>query len=200
MSIYKPYTYLIGWSKYNIWYYGARWAKKCDPCDLWTTYFTSSKEVKKYRELYGEPDVVEVRKTFTIREEARIWEEKVQRRLNVIKDDKWLNKQYGGKKFCSDGDPETSKKISKSLKGKSKSEEHKQALRKPKKKGYKQTLDHKYKRSMSNSCEWYITFPDGHKEIIKNLSEFCRQEGLKYGQSNLIHGWSYKGYKAKKYG
>lgn len=119
MSIYQPYTYLIGWTKYNIWYYGARWAKGCHPNDLWVTYFTSSKEVKKYRKLYGEPDIVEIRRISDCGKKIRLWEEKVQRRLNVVKNSKWLNKQYGGVKFCSDGDPETGRRISNSLKGKS---------------------------------------------------------------------------------
>lgn len=42
MSIYIPFTYLIGWSKYDKWYYGVRFAKGCNPDDLWNTYFTSS--------------------------------------------------------------------------------------------------------------------------------------------------------------
>lgn len=42
MYIYTPYTYLIGWSKHNIWYYGKRTAKNCHPNDFWVTYFTSS--------------------------------------------------------------------------------------------------------------------------------------------------------------
>ena len=47
------YTYLIGWTKYNIQYYGVRYAKGCHPDDLWKTYFTSSKYVKEFREKNG---------------------------------------------------------------------------------------------------------------------------------------------------
>lgn len=64
--IYKdvPFTYLIGWSKHNLWYYGCRFAKGCKPDDLWTKYFTSSigkddiKGVREYRQELGEPDVI----------------------------------------------------------------------------------------------------------------------------------------------
>jgi len=45
-SIYQsnlPYTYLIGWSNLNTWYYGRRTSKNCHPSDLWQKYFTSSK-------------------------------------------------------------------------------------------------------------------------------------------------------------
>jgi|688.fasta_scaffold271248_3 hypothetical protein len=95
---------------------------------------------------------------------------------------------------------ETKDAIRKSLTGKPKSEKHKQALRKPKKKGHKQSAEHKYKKAMNKSSKWIITYPDGQTEIIVNLSQFCRDNDLKYGQSNLIHGWTYKGYRAEKYG
>lgn len=85
------YTYLIGWSKHNKWYYGCRFAKKCKPSDLWTTYFTSSKHVKRFRELHGEPDVIEIRKTFEDVDKCRLWEEKVLKRSDVINKEKWLN-------------------------------------------------------------------------------------------------------------
>lgn len=59
-----PYTYLVGWRSMDVWYYGVRYAKDCDPTDLWKTYFTSSKRVAEFRATNGEPDVIEVRKTF----------------------------------------------------------------------------------------------------------------------------------------
>lgn len=97
-----PYTYLIGWTKYNIWYYGARYANGCSPNDLWVTYFTSSKRVKSTRISYGEPDVIVVRKTFAIADEAITWESKVLRRLNCSKREDFLNNQNGsGCKACS---------------------------------------------------------------------------------------------------
>jgi hypothetical protein len=91
MHIYTPYTYLIGWSQYNKWYYGVRYSKDCHPSDLWINYFTSSKHVKEFREDHGDPDVVQIRKTFNNRKDALDWEEKVLRRLNVSKESKWLN-------------------------------------------------------------------------------------------------------------
>lgn len=92
MHIYQPYTYLIGWSTYNKWYYGVRFAKNCHPEELWVSYFTSSKHVKKFRKDYGEPDIIQVRKRFSDSVSARIHEEKVLVRMNVINEDKWLNK------------------------------------------------------------------------------------------------------------
>jgi hypothetical protein len=87
-----PYTYLIGWTKLNIWYYGVRYAKDCHPSDLWVRYKTSSNYVKNFVLQHGDPDIVQVRKIFTEVNKARLWEETVLRRMNVINDDKWLNK------------------------------------------------------------------------------------------------------------
>ncbi len=86
-----PYTYLIGWSKFNTWYYGVRYAKNCNPNELWIKYFTSSKEVQKFRKLNGEPDIIEIREIFINKYKARKWEHKVLRRLQIVNNSKWLN-------------------------------------------------------------------------------------------------------------
>lgn len=86
------YTYLIGWKKQNKFYYGVRFAKNCHPDDLWTTYFTSSKVVQSFRKEYGEPDIIEIRKTFSCSSKARKWEEKVLKKLKIFETNKWLNK------------------------------------------------------------------------------------------------------------
>ena len=150
-----PYTYLIGWSRHNKFYYGARWAKNSSPNDLWKTYFTSSKHVKNFVEKYGDPDIIQIRNIFDSSQDAKLWEEQVLRRMNVISDNRFLNKNVNGK-FLKEGpqskdhvekrisattisrkrngtyfvSEETKKKISDSTKGVSKphSEEHKTAI------------------------------------------------------------------------
>ena len=92
MTEYVPYTYLIGWSSLDLWYYGVQYSKRANPNNLWSTYFTSSKYVRDARLEYGEPDVVQVRKIFLDRNSARLWEHQVLKRLNVRKNKKWLNK------------------------------------------------------------------------------------------------------------
>lgn len=87
-----PYTYLIGWTHLNKWYYGVRYAKGCNPTELWKTYFTSSKHVKEFRAINGEPDVVEIRKTFDCAKSSQRWENKVLKSMRVVSDEKWLNK------------------------------------------------------------------------------------------------------------
>jgi len=94
-SIYQPYTYLIGWSSHNRYYYGVRYAKDCNPNDLWVSYFTSSKYVKNFFERYGDPDVIQVRKTFSTVDDARFWEHKVLKRLRVVNNPIFLNESDG---------------------------------------------------------------------------------------------------------
>lgn len=91
MSIYAPYTYLVGWSQLNKFYYGVRFAKNCTPLDLFTTYFTSSSIVKQYILDYGNPDIIQIRRTFKCAEDARKWETKVLTRMQAHKHPKFLN-------------------------------------------------------------------------------------------------------------
>lgn len=92
---YQPYTYLIGWSKQNLWYYGVEFKKTAKPSNLWNSYFTSSNYVKKYHKQFGDPDVIQIRKIFETAEDALKWETKVLRRLKVIDSDKWINISLG---------------------------------------------------------------------------------------------------------
>lgn len=94
-----PYTYLIGWSELDLWYYGVKFGKSADPALFWVNYFTSSKYVKSLRDEFGEPDVREIRKTFKTKEAASEWERKVIRRLRAVFSDKWINRGNGGHEF-----------------------------------------------------------------------------------------------------
>ena len=111
---YLPYTYLIGWSSLNKYYYGVEYGKKkktANPTNLWTVYFTSSRVVKHFRDTYGEPDVVQVRRAFNVgsdetrMESAINWEKKVLTRIS-ISDIRWLNGRIGGD-IC----PEANKRV-----------------------------------------------------------------------------------------
>jgi len=90
-----PYTYLIGWPEHNKWYYGVRYAKKCSPDDFWNPYKTSSKIVKKFVAGHGDPPVRIIRKIFSQENNAvklaQDWENRVLKKLKVVKDEKWLN-------------------------------------------------------------------------------------------------------------
>ena len=104
MNIYIPYTYLIGWSEHKKFYYGRRTAKNCKPNDLWNTYFTSSKEVKQFISTNGQPDIIQIRKTFPNNPNAcKTWESKALQRLNAQHNPKFLNKKNGDHKWDSTG-------------------------------------------------------------------------------------------------
>lgn len=99
---YKPYTYLIGWSKINKYYYGVRYSRKANPSNFWKDYFTSSEYVKEYREKYGEPDIIQVRKVFDDANSALQWERNVLTRLlkrSNINRNNWLNVCIGQNEF-----------------------------------------------------------------------------------------------------
>lgn len=133
MTIYKPYTYLIGWSKLNVYYYGVRFSKGCSPDDLWKTYFTSSKHVSNFRKQNGEPDIISIRKIFDCADKARLWEHKVIRRLGAPKSSKWLNMSDNGNIFFYEGKrppftEEHRRKLSEANKKRKLSPEHKAKL------------------------------------------------------------------------
>lgn len=114
----KPYTYLIGWPEHNTWYYGVRYAKGCNPSDLWNPYKTSSTHVAAFVAEHGEPPVRQIRNTFDNAQAARTWEERVLKRMKVVVDHKWLNRHDSMTPHLQKGDqhwarvnPEKAKKL-----------------------------------------------------------------------------------------
>lgn len=86
------FTYLLGWSQLNKFYYGVRYKEGVQESSVGTTYFSSSKYVHKFIEQYGNPDVIQIRKRFQSKVKAKSWEEKVIRRMKCILSDMWLNR------------------------------------------------------------------------------------------------------------
>lgn len=122
------YTYLIGWTDQNKWYYGVRYKSDAKPSDLWATYFTSSKAVKRFRVKFGEPNIVQIRKVFDSREKAIVWEHKVLERMKVASDSRFLN-MTANYPIHGKIDPEKlSKLLSEALKGNPKSKTAKQQM------------------------------------------------------------------------
>lgn len=105
-----PYTYLIGWSNLDTYYYGRRTAQGCNPRDLWVTYFTSSPSVHQFVTDNGPPDIIQVRQIYdlnlTLQEKITkcvLWENKFLERVNAASNPKFLNKSNGDSKFDSTG-------------------------------------------------------------------------------------------------
>ena len=95
-----PFSYYLYHIPTQKHYYGIRYAKNCDPSELWTTYFSSSAVVKNMIREYGaESFLFQVRKTFNTGKDAIIWEHKVLRRLDAASRPEWINRHNGGKKF-----------------------------------------------------------------------------------------------------
>jgi hypothetical protein len=115
---YKPYTYLLGWSSLDVYYYGVEYGRKskiANPSNLWTSYFSSSDRVKETRSQYGDPDIIQVRKVFDCPHKAIEWENKVLKRLNVLQyPEKWLNRNIAGLFVMTD---DIANKISNTMKG-----------------------------------------------------------------------------------
>lgn len=151
----KPYTYLIGWKLLDLWYYGVRYAKDCDPSDLWVKYFTSSKKVAILRIECGEPDIVEIRRIFSTPVQAKVWEERVLCRMNAVKSRRWLNQCNQNKHFCRSGPLSESVKLKMSLAYRPpKSVEHRRKLGISSRSRPPFTQDHKKKLSSSATARW----------------------------------------------
>ncbi len=91
-----PFTYLIGWKKLNVWYYGRRTAKGCHPNDLWKTYFTSSKVVKNFTKIHGEPDIVKIHMIFNDVTQCCIQEELYLKTNDAKNNGHFLNQTNSG--------------------------------------------------------------------------------------------------------
>lgn len=128
------YTYVINCPDGRR-YYGVRYSKNCKETDMWVTYFTSSKEIKRMIDLYGKESFsFEIRKTFDDPIKARLWESKVLRRLHVRSNNNWVNKNDNRSIPPLYGDDNPSKrievreKISKSKTGKSRPDQSERLL------------------------------------------------------------------------
>jgi hypothetical protein len=182
----------------------------CHPDDLWKTYFTSSKEVPVYREKYGEPDIIQIRKTFFDARSAKMWEHKVLLRLNAATSDKWLNKTYAMAEFNLH-EYNTGKKRSKeqktrmslAQKGRTISKDHAKKIsnankgRKPWNTG-KILTDIKYK---TTAKKWIIYNLETKQEFsVFSLRQWCKTQNLNYQvfHRNTKQNRPYKNYTARE--
>ena len=162
MNIYKAYTYLIGWSHQDKYYYGVRYANQTNPQDdFWNKYFTSSNYVSECREEHGEPDIIQIRKTFETSEAAIKWEFDVLRRMKVLDRDDFLNKSIGGAIVYDD---EVRAKISAAAKAQIKRDGHPMQDK-------KHTDESRAKMSASQ-IEYFKTNPSPRKGV--KVTDECR--------------------------
>lgn len=104
MKICTPYTYRLKFKPTGQSYYGVRWKRGCHPDDLFKSYFSSSKEVKRLIHLYGVTSFkAEVRKVFSSKQKACNWEHQVLKRLRVGSNPNWINRKHNTGRANSDG-------------------------------------------------------------------------------------------------
>jgi hypothetical protein len=175
-TIYSPYCYLIGWSKLNKFYYGVRFTPAyynkclyhtgCHPDEFWVTYFTSSATVAEYRSLYGEPDIIQIRKTFKTSEAAQRWETKVLRQmLTGPSKEKFLNGNYNGVNVFSE---EVRRRMSEGQKGRKLSEETKRKIGESKKGKKRAPFTEEHLRKMGEGQKGKKLSPEHCRMISEN--------------------------------
>jgi len=128
-----PYTYYLIHIPSGLKYYGVKYGNKADPNTFWKEngYFTSSLIVKALLRQDGPNSFfAEIRKTFSTKEEAIGWEQKVLHRLKITENSNWLNQAYGTGPYRHKGRyTEEEKKILYSTRrGKPKSPEHRSKI------------------------------------------------------------------------
>lgn len=166
------YTYLIGWSVHDRWYYGCRTNNKVSPYeDLWKVYFTSSKIVQKFRDEHGEPDFIQIRRVFESKEKCCDWETRVLKRLHHRhdfgdeKNCKFLNRTINRHRFITD---EGRKVLSEKLKG-PKSPEHAEKIRQHNLELASRPRSAEYRAKISAAHKGRIKSPEERANISKAL-------------------------------
>jgi hypothetical protein len=126
----KPFTYLLTHKKTGKRYYGVRYWKNADPSELWNTYFSSSQIIKRLVKEEGpEAFDAEVRKVFSSKEKALLWEQRFLTKVDAARNAMWFNRHNGGKNFhCTGHSKKTKRLLSQQRKGKPKTEEHKKKI------------------------------------------------------------------------
>lgn len=216
-----PFTYLIGWTTQNKWYYGVRYSNGCSPADLWSIYYTSSKRVAQARKDWGEPDVIEVRRIFDCEKKARLWEENVLKRMNVLRDDRWLNRNISGAFAPTSGeehpnygkswqwDAETCAAQSARLKGKKKSEEHKARIAASRRNESQESRQRRSVSRMGNKNPMWgkqtsslqkQRVSEAMKGVPKNRSKVECPHCTKIGDQSLMTRYHFNNCKIKKAG
>lgn len=167
-------------------------------------YKGSGKYWKRHIEKYGNDVWTNVVLQTEVKEEMIEYGLYFSNLWNIVESDEWANlKPEAGDGGFSGGEPwNKGKKGLYSEKYLNKlSLSHMGIVSPMKGKKYPKSFGEKV--SLNKSCEWEITFPDGHIEIIKNLRQFCREYNL--NSAHLVQVskgtksyYQHKGFKAKK--
>lgn len=163
--MHQPFTYLIKHLPTGKVYYGLRYAKKCQPSDLWTTYFTSSSDVERLIEQDGKDSFLfEVRKKFTDTKKAIEWEKKVLRRMKAIQREDFINRNIPGSSMFAH------------------SEETKAKMRKPKPIGFSEKLKGNKRASVTKGIPKTKEHAENISKGKKGKAPFKGKDHPRYGK------------------
>lgn len=99
-----PYTYKLIFKPTGQYYYGVRYAKGCNPNDLWDKYFTSSKHVHKLIKEYGlNSFTIKITKTFSNKKDALLHELNILERVKANINGKFINKAIFKDSYSNEG-------------------------------------------------------------------------------------------------
>lgn len=165
---------------------GVKYKRGCHPDDLWTTYHTSSRYVKKFRKEHGEPDVIEVRRTFDCVEQAQDWESKVIERMDAVKSKRWLNKKNPKGKFYNTGysTNESRMKTSKSMAARRENNPELWSNQKKVISELWKTDDYKIKQQVSRQAYWSIPENRELRSDIQKETQNRNEVKAKISESN----------------
>lgn len=163
--MHQPFTYLIKHIPTGKVYYGLRYAKKCHPSDLWTTYFTSSYDVQKLIERDGKGAFLfEIRRIFTDTKKAIEWEKRVLRRMKVIRREDFINRNIPGSSMFAH------------------SEETKIKMRKPKPVGFSEKLKGNKHATVSKGIPKTKEHAENISKGKKGKAPFRGEDHPRYGK------------------
>lgn len=103
-----PYTYCLTNKQAGIHYYGSRTAKGCDPHDLWSTYFTSSRIIRELIVTHGKDSFTyRTMRVFNSADECLRHETMFLLRVGAANNPRFYNRHNGGMNFSRAGKPGT---------------------------------------------------------------------------------------------
>ena len=188
----KPFTYVVTHRASGRRYYGVRHWRRADPSELGTTYFTSSKTVKKLIKEEGvDAFTFEVRKVFDSAEKALSWEQRFLTKIDAARNPNWFNKHNGGRKFHNTGhSEETKRKLSERGRGRPKSEEHKRKIAAKSTWVGKLTPEQIKLRPVHTGDSWRALHADGVQRMKQSkigLKRVYREDGTFFMQRPQEH-------------
>jgi hypothetical protein len=124
-----PFSYVITQISSGIRYYGIKFARGCQPSDLGSTYFSSSRIVNKLIKEEGLQNFkFEIRKIFVSREQAIEWEKKFLTKIDAARSPMWFNRHNGTLSFYREIGYKCKESTKMNMR-KPKSEEHRKKLK-----------------------------------------------------------------------